>query len=160
MSSFLNSCSDGNWCMFESHALPESGIGYPVPFFPPTFSKSNLSDSPYTFHFFKVLLWSVEVLGRMGDSLYSCPVVTGEISGLIFYWVWILKLLIWIGWEGHFHMSTDDKFFLSFKQFALCLCSIPSLGAEHSAHWGSWSLVSRGLIKKIFHNMGDGEKVF
>lgn len=48
--------------------------------------------------------------------------------------------------------------FLSFKQFAMCLCSIPSLGAEHSTHWGSWSLVSRGLIKKIYLNMGDGGK--
>lgn len=39
----------------------------------------------------------------------------------------------------------------------MCLCSIPSLGAEHSTHWGSWSLVNRGLIKKIFLNMGDRE---
>lgn len=150
----------GNWCMFESHALSESGIGYPVPFFPPpTFSKSNLSDSPYIFHFFKVLLWSVEVLGRMGESF--CTVA-----------------LWWLGWDfrANFLLGMDSQItnldwmggtlphvywwqvFLSFKQFALCLCSIPSLGAEHSAHWGSWSLVSRGLIKKMLHNMGDGAK--
>lgn len=41
-------------------------------------------------------------------------------------------------------------FFLSFKQFARCLCSISTLGAEHSSHWGSWPLVSRGVVKKTF----------
>lgn len=47
-------------------------------------------------------------------------------------------------------MSIYHTSFLSFKQFARCFCSISTLGAEHSSHWGSRPLVSRGLVKKTF----------
>lgn len=46
-------------------------------------------------------------------------------------------------------MSIYHTSFLSFKQFARCLCSTPTLGPEYSTHWGSWSLVSRGLVKAL-----------
>lgn len=59
-----------------------------------------------------------------------------------------LLLGLLIGWEGLFHVSIYHSLFLSFKQFARCLCSTPTLGPEYSTHWGSWSLVSRGLVKK------------
>lgn len=141
-------------CLQESQALPEGGRGILSLLL---FQSQIFIRFSIYLYFFKVLHWIMEVSRQNWKAIwYNCH-GDGWDFRLIFYWVWILKFLnLWIGWEGHvFHMSIDHKFFLSFKQFALCLCSIPSLGAEHSAHWGSWSLVSRGLIKTIFINLGD-----
>lgn len=72
-------------------------------------------------------------------------------AGCGFSLLFSLLLGLLIEWEGLFHVSIyHTSFFLSFKQFARCLCSISTLGAEHSSHWGSWPLVSRGVVKKTF----------
>lgn len=53
-------------------------------------------------------------------------------------------------------MSIDHKFFLSFKQFAICLCRIPSLGAEHLPL--GYLISSEQEMNKILINMGDGKQ--
>lgn len=116
---------------------------------PSFFKVRPLIVSSYTFHFlFKVLGWSVEFLGRVCKPLSCCPAVTWVQQGSFSAGCGFSLLLgLLIEWEG-FSTCLFTTHLLSFKQFARCLCSKTTLGPEYSAHWGSWSLVSRGLVKR------------
>lgn len=98
----------------------------------------------------------MEFLGRVCKPFVLSYGDLGAATGLISYWLWILIFILIITWTSDWMggplpcVYLSHVFFLSFKQFARCLCSISTLGAEHSSHWGSWPLVSRGLVKKTF----------
>lgn len=158
-SSFFKLCSAFAMGACSSHALSEGGTGCPVPSLPPTFSKSNLCQTLHILFIFWVLIWSVEILGRTGKPF--CTAILwwlGETSGLIFCWVRILrllrKLLHWVGGTLP-HVYWPQVFYLLSSLLSASAAYLP-WELNISTHWGSWSLVNRGSIKKIFLNMGDG----
>lgn len=154
-SSFFNFCSPVavGACLEATPYQGGWGWGESCPFLP-TFSKSSLSQALYTFHFSK------SPFLKLGDSRqnpkpisYDCPVVMGFSTGYGFP-----NSISGVEGEGLFHVTIDHKFFI-FQ--AVCqVYGLPSVGAEHSTHSDSRSLVSRRLLKEDLPKHGNWETVF
>lgn len=150
MSSFPPCWVLGQLVHVESHAHEGSTGCLVLYLFPNFFKVKSLTFSSYTFHFlFKVLCWSVEFLGRVCKPFVLLSYSDLGATGLIFCWVWIL-----IAWTSDWMGGPLPHVYLPHVFFYL-LSSLPGTSAAHlpwdlniPPTWGSWSLVSRGLVKK------------